>query len=280
MFKGCQRLVCEVHTKTNNLLYFSLAKNNCSNSRMSSMKAYVRLLKEDERVEIKFKYVDSSIGLDRWFSSNRSMNDTAQQVKERIAVNVQKASLKHGRKKLKKIPKGEIPEELKIDVQLMQKSQILDPEVICRDFILMPDISISVNGQLYSLDIDPPAVKVLKLPTSIMAGFPVYPKIELENCCLSQCDFKWFTKEQSSSSSSDTTLIGDESWSVVGTEFSYLPSNRDIGSVLKLECTPKDGSKEGLSEAIIASQVVEAGPGLCPFEIRHGFTKEHVGDAG
>jgi 2',5'-phosphodiesterase len=169
-------------------------------------------------------------------------------------------------------------DEFKIEVQLMQDCEILGPEVSCRNLLTMPNVVIAINCQLYQLDIDPPTVRTLKLPTSIMAGYPVYPsKLEVEYCTTSQCEFIWYKSHAPVKIAPED---GSETWIQVGTGLSYTTSNSDIGGWLKVKCIPTNSSKVGLSECAISSQVVEAGPGDCPFEIRHHFTKEYMGNTG
>lgn len=277
MLGGSHRAIRSIYSRASSFTNSLLTK--ISNKQIeTTMKAYVRTLKEEERIEIKFKYVDSNLGLERWFSFNRSMDDSVQQIKERIVTNIDKACSKYRKRMQKKSPAGNV-DAFKLDVELMQNSEVLDSEVACRKLLEMPNVAIAVNGQLFHLDIDPPAVKTLKLPSCFMAGFPVYPnKIELENCQLNECEFIWskspnLTSKTAPEASSDT-------WVAVGSGLSYTTSNLDIGSWLKLECIPKSSSKVGLSEFAIASQIVEAGPGPCPFEIRQNFTKEFVDNSG
>jgi 2',5'-phosphodiesterase len=201
-----------------------------------------------------------------------------QQITERIVANIDKACLKYKKKKLKKSP-TDLMDEFKLEVQLMKDCEILGPELSCRNLLIMPNVVIAVNGQLFHLDIDPPTVKTLKLPTLIMAGYPVYPsKFEVEYCESTQCEFIWYKSHASVkvAPSEDSS----ESWDQVGAGFSYTTSNSDIGSWLKVKCIPKNSSKEGLPECAISSQVIEAGPCECPFEIRHSFTKEFMGNEG
>ncbi len=272
MLRGPGSVLCVVYRRASRFKNSLLSQATQEITPKSTMKAYIRTQKE-ERVEIKFRYVDSNLGLDRWFSLNRSMDDTVQQIKDRIVTNIDKACLKFRKKKMKKIQEG-ANEEFKLDVQLTENSEAIGAEVACRSLLVMHNVAIVVNGQCFQLDVDPPTVKSVKLPTSIMAGFPVYPsKLEVEYCNPNQCEFKWFKCHTPSAPAAESDV-----WILVGTGLSYTTSNLDIGSWLKLECIPKSQSKEGLPETAIASQRVEAGPGLCPFEIRQNFTKEFVGN--
>lgn len=64
----------------------------------------------------------------------------------------------------------------------------------------------------------------------------------------------------------------DGSWVKVGDMRVYVPSNQDIGCRLKLICTPKDGTRSGLSKELLSAGAVEAGPGACTFDNRHMYT--------
>jgi len=48
----------------------------------------------------------------------------------------------------------------------------------------------------------------------------------------------------------------------------------------KLHCLPKKGENQGLIETAVATKPIEAGPGPCPFEIRHNYTKTSVDHPG
>lgn len=52
----------------------------------------------------------------------------------------------------------------------------------------------------------------------------------------------------------------------------YVPSNQDIGCRLRLLCTPKDGTRSGLTKELFSVGAVEAGPGACTFDNRHMYT--------
>ena len=276
MLRGPSSALCSIYRRASRFTNSLLTKPTKEFPSKSNMKAYIRTQKED-RVEIKFRYVDSNLGLDRWFSLNRSVDDSVQQIKERIVTNIDKACLKYRKKnKLKKSPESAVSEEFKLDVTITENNEVLCSELACRELLAMQNVAIVVNGQCFHLDIDPPTVKTLKLPASIMAGYSVYPsKLEVEYCTPNQCEFKWFKCH------APTAPVGESDvWTQVGTGLTYTTSNLDIGSWLKLECIPKSLTREGLPEITVASQKIEAGPGPCPFEIRHNFTKEFMGNDG
>jgi 2',5'-phosphodiesterase len=56
--------------------------------------------------------------------------------------------------------------------------------------------------------------------------------------------------------------------------FQYLVQPSDIGYKLKVQCTPKSENNIGPPMEVISKNEVQAGPGQCPFEIRHAFTQD------
>jgi len=235
-------------------------------------KAFVKTLPEDNRVEIKLKYVNPSLGLDRFFVFNRLTSDSVEQIKSRIFTNIERASLKHRRKNKKKSPTN--AEDFKLDVEIIHDGNVVEASVIFQQLLELKNVSISVDNQIFPFYINPPEVKQLKLPSSFLAGFSVTPlKLELENCTVDDCELRWFKN----SKAAEPELT---SWIPIGNELSYPISNEDIGYYLKLDCLPKKGENQGLKQSIVSSVTVEAGPGQCPFDLRHNFTRDPVNHSG
>jgi len=273
MLRGFQTVLSPLVRKASSVTNPRLVKMATAPS-----KAYVRVLKDEQRIEIKFKYADAELGLNRWFSFNRALDDSLQQVKERIVANIDKACVKHRKKNQKKQGSTGTLEEFKLEVNLTQKSQLLDASLSCRKLLELDDVAIGVKDQIFHLDIDPPAIKTLKLPSSIMSGFPIYPsKLEVENCSRMDCKLIWSTSPKNLKTAPDAD---SDVWVPVGTGFTFTPTNVEIGSWLKVDCIPQNGDRLGLPETIVSSRVLEAGPGFCPFEVRHQFTVEPVDKNG
>ena len=58
--------------------------------------------------------------------------------------------------------------------------------------------------------------------------------------------------------------------------FLYTVPEKYIGNYVKLEIFPKDGTRVGPEFEVISKNPISAGPGKCPFEDRHEFTKEKL----
>ena len=238
-------------------------------------KAMVRNLVEQNRMELKFKYANPQLGLDNWFSFSRSLDESVQQLVQRLINNIEKASLKFLKRQKKKQTQSTSVEDWKVTVKVMHNLGSVDTSINCRQLLQLSDVKILVVDKFFHFDIDPPLVKTLKLPESIMAGFPVYlSKVEVDNCEVEQCQMNWFCSPGAKAPDTDSV----DEWTHIGSGFFYVPSNEHIGCWLKLECLPKNNGREGWKESVVSSQTVSAGPGICPFEVRHNFTKEAVLD--
>ncbi|XP_049821947.1 2',5'-phosphodiesterase 12-like isoform X2 [Aethina tumida] len=129
--------------------------------------------------------------------------------------------------------------------------------------IFKPENEVTLNliDRKYCVLINTPWVENIALPSSILSNFPVYlNKFEAMHTDQDLSSFIWLK-------SKDKT-----NWTQVGEGFFYTPTNEDIGHYLKLQCTPKNQTKEGPMVETESTCIVEAGPGICQFEIRHAFT--------
>ncbi|XP_070815084.1 2',5'-phosphodiesterase 12 [Chaetodon trifascialis] len=133
---------------------------------------------------------------------------------------------------------------------------------------------LQVGDVKFSVQVNAPTFTTAELPVSLLAGFPVCPSLKVEFGNLQDCEFRWF-KESAPKSSPEAAGEDpgqDDSWTEVGRERVYVPSNQDIGCRLKLRCMPKDGSRSGPAKELVSVVAVEAGPGVCTFDNRHAYT--------
>ncbi|KAF3690268.1 2',5'-phosphodiesterase 12 [Channa argus] len=133
---------------------------------------------------------------------------------------------------------------------------------------------LQVGNVKYSVQRNPPILTTVELPVSLLAGFPVCPKLEVEFGNIEDCEFTWY-KANIPATSTEAAGEGqaqDTSWIQVGCGRVHIPSNQDIGCRLKLLCTPRAGSRSGVAKEVVSVGTVEAGPGVCTFDNRHAFT--------
>lgn len=132
---------------------------------------------------------------------------------------------------------------------------------------IIEDILFKIHDQEFKIQFNLPWVNLIKLPTSILAGYFVYPsKLELLSAESTETTYEWF------GGSDHGAKADDIRWNKIGSGFSLKVDNDLIGHKIKIVCTPKNGNQIGPSAEQISKGSVEAGPGVCPFETRHLFT--------
>ncbi|XP_010197535.2 2',5'-phosphodiesterase 12 [Colius striatus] len=139
---------------------------------------------------------------------------------------------------------------------------------------------LQIGEAQYRVERNPPALTELQLPRSLLAGFPVCPKVSAEFAAPQHCLFRWY-REQRPADGGETATGGDgPTWvEAAATERVFTPSNALVGLRLKLRCTPWDGAQRyGLPREVESSGPVEAGPGACTFDSRHLYTKKVCGE--
>lgn len=126
-----------------------------------------------------------------------------------------------------------------------------------------------VGDSKYTVQRNPPTFTTAELPASVLAGFPVCPKLEIEFGQLNDSMFTWFK---------ESVGEGQATWIEAGNDRVFVPSNLDIGLKLMLKCTPKDGTRCGVVKELVSTGSVEAGPGTCTFDNRHMYTNKVTDD--
>jgi len=126
----------------------------------------------------------------------------------------------------------------------------------------------------YSLKFNWPWINSLTLPTSILAGFYIYPsKVEIEFAERQDSEFRWH-RGKLPSTNNELNI----EWEEIGSGFALLVRPEDVGYRLKVTATPRSSckSKVGPEVEAISKNDIQAGPGICPFETRHLFTENRL----
>lgn len=134
---------------------------------------------------------------------------------------------------------------------------------------------LQVGDTKYKVERNPPTFTTAQLPASVLSGFPVCPKLEIEFGDLRFSVFKWYKE-----SSPNAHARGDQdSWMEAGSDRVFMLSNSDLGLRLKLKCMPGNESRLGPEVELVTSGSVEAGPGVCTFDNRHLYTCKVTDDS-
>ncbi|XP_067243811.1 2',5'-phosphodiesterase 12 [Chanodichthys erythropterus] len=198
----------------------------------------------------------------------REQTEPLGKVLARIANGIIKTQSKAKKSKQSK-GKSETLEADKPEISLCVNGEHVSVETLNSD--AWQDGAVLHVGDLkYKVERNPPTFTVSELPSSLMSGFPVCPKLEIEFGDLKDSKFRWFKE-----SSPNAHMSGDpDCWKEAGLERVFTPSNLDIGLRVMLKCTPVNGSKFGEPKELVSSGTVEAGPGTCTFDSRHLYTQK------
>lgn len=142
--------------------------------------------------------------------------------------------------------------------------------------------TLKIGSEAYSVEVNPPTVLSLSLPDNMMSGFPVMPSLQLEFADKQHCRYTW-SKSTSHSDDQASSVPASPNevlnWEEVGHEFLYTPSILDVGCYLKLACKPGSATRvSDVKSEMTSSVTVAAGPGFCPFDARHMYTKKQTAD--
>ncbi|GFQ67194.1 2',5'-phosphodiesterase 12 [Trichonephila clavata] len=242
-------------------------------------KVFVKHIEDESKIKIYFNFGCSELP-DRTFTFLRSKEEKLNITMSRVKLKILEAfDNKLKKRKKKGVSNNDEVNENKYDVKLSlsRAGEELSDELKNID-AWTENTQFQINDYVYKITENPPSVLHISLPKSIMSGFPVYPRIELEYCSEEQCDFSWYrtiSKSEKISLDPDKIIkIKNENWLFLSKNYFYIPSEIDINCKLKVSCVPKNGDKIGLEETAVSTTLVQEGPEKCPFEYRHEFTKQ------
>ncbi|XP_055949208.1 2',5'-phosphodiesterase 12-like [Argiope bruennichi] len=259
-------------------LIFSYKVVQSSRAMSQCAKVFVKHIEDESKMKIYFSLALPDLP-ERTFTFLRSKEEKLEVTISRMKLKILEAvNNKLNKKKKKKI--SEIVDEndcqFSLNLSLLKDGKVIDNELRNMD-AWTENAQLKINDHVYKIAENPPSVLHLSLPKSIMSGFPVYPKVELEYCSKEQCDFTWYrsiTKAEKPSLDMNKILnIKNENWLILSKNYFYITSESDVGCKLRVSCVPKSGEKIGLEEIAVSTNPIQAGPEKCPFEQRHEFTK-------
>ncbi|CAB3249897.1 unnamed protein product [Arctia plantaginis] len=237
---------------------------------MNMNKCYFRYVQQEDKVDISFLLdIKGSV---RQFNFSRNPAETLQVLLNRIKTNVLKVVNKANRKK------KATDSDNDIEVQFYNnKRAVISENSTCKELFLNKDgVKLKMLDSEYEVVFNSPWVLSMNLPQSILAGFPVYPEnFETQYARREKCAFSWY---KGFSANSEGKEINDLhiKWNLTSKQYAYTPSTEDIDMKLKLECIPGNDEMVGPAVEAVSKNIVQAGPGKCPFETRHMFTTQKL----
>lgn len=264
-----RRISCTINLKFTCLFAKTYYSNRSFRVIMQrSSKAHLRIFDEDSfglsfTVCTNEQHSENKVKV---YQFKRNLSEPVSTLLHRISI---KINAMHNQKKKKTGANDTESLITAMPVFLLKDDELVRSDVLCKDIFQdqkTSKITLKIGDQNINLLINNPWVEKLVLPSNVMVGFPAYPnKIDLRYSNEDESEFLWFRKNKDSKLNADT---------LIHSGFVYVPSVQDIGYNLKLVCTPKQNDVAGETVETVSSCLVEAGPGPCPFENRHYFTKE------
>lgn len=240
--------------------------------------AYFHYNNGEDQFKVTFLYQQKDIGVNRQFNFCRLVTENIEAFIGRISTNVGKVVQKAIKKKSKQSKLGDDPSTVDLVVKVLNNGVPVPGALTCHDVFFkhlhIKNLILQVEGVEYSVIINSPWIDLLALPDSIMSGFLVYPsKFDVQFVDKLKSSFSWMRSNKMSVTNKNNKPIH---WELVGSNYIYESTQKDIGSKLKLICTPGNQLMTGPPVEVESETIVEAGPGLCPFDTRHVFTKKCV----
>lgn len=243
-------------------------------SRRGMAYVVVRSAKDEERMQLKFTWINPTNGKDRLFNFDRPKVEDIGLTLARMTTNISKFA----NKKNKKNDAGEIITPVNIPVNLLVNGEKC--EYVENEKAWIKGAVFEVADTKYDVIVNPPEVHKIKLPSCVMVGFPVRAQIECEFTDLPSSRLSWYVAPPDSgeTQAQKKLKLEESEWVEAGEGLSFTPSANHAHCLLKLRCTPSDGSIVGTpldSETVLISH----GPYDCPFEKRQAaHTSDFVAD--
>ncbi|XP_028050379.1 2',5'-phosphodiesterase 12 isoform X2 [Monomorium pharaonis] len=237
--------------------------------------AFLRYEKGNDTFDISFRYVDEMAKIDRQFNFSRQIAESVNNFLKRIDTNVCKIVKRKLDRKRKNNASLETSDMTTDNVNagkimLLKNDVKVDGNTVCESLLQdSAELKLIIFEKSFLVKRNAPYITKISLPTSILADFPTYPsKFEALYTVKKQSTFSWYRND----------LVNNKpnSWTYVCNGYLYVPSVGDIGCNLKISCEPRNESDTGPKMEVESKNVVEAGPGQCPFDMRHQFTKHKL----
>lgn len=166
--------------------------------RTMASRVTVRMVDSEERVHISLRY-----GLEgkkeRIFNVDRLQNEELGKCLARLQANVTNKLCKSKKKKKQKVTEHaagaataeQLADEPVVELGLFRDHVRLDETVWNKDAWREGSV-LHIDSEKLPIIFNPPKIKSLKLQECFMAGFPIFPRLQLEFVDLELCEMCWY----------------------------------------------------------------------------------------
>lgn len=216
------------------------------------------------KFDMLLRYINPALNVDRRFNFHRSVDEPIKTLVRRLDTNIKTYIIKKSKRKKKKTNELQEVEHINIGedgIKFLRNNCVLDGDLTCKTILEhSSEIKLIIFDQEYVLKQNVPYVVKMELPLNILIGFPIYlSKFETMYVNRDMSTFNWYKHE-------------NNDWIHIGEGYLYIPKTSDLGCTLKVSCVPRNDTHTGPVAEVTSNGIVQPGPGLCPFEIRHAFT--------
>lgn len=147
-----------------------------------------------------------------------------------------------------------------------------------------------MNEQTYRVCINLPRINKISLPKFMLSGFPTVAKIECDSEAIEHHSvFAWYASERCYAEADKKPVdkkhkafdLAQVNWTLIESgrakRMCVLPKHL-AGHLVRVECVPGDGEREGVAVEAVTVHVVEQGPDIdaLPMTVRHGHTQKRL----
>ncbi|XP_012150679.1 2',5'-phosphodiesterase 12 isoform X3 [Megachile rotundata] len=221
------------------------------------------------KFDMLLRYINPALNVDRRFNFHRSVDEPIKNLVRRMDNNIKTYIIKKSKRKKKKANKLEEkiePNNIGEDgIKFVRNNCVLDGDLTCKTILEhSSEIKLIIFDQEYVLKQNIPYIAKMELPLNILIDFPIYlSKFETTYVNREMSTFNWYKFE-------------NKEWIHVGEGYIYIPRISDLGCRLKVSCVPRNDTQTGPVVEVTSNGIVQPGPGLCPFDIRHAFTRSKL----
>ncbi|XP_028393203.1 2',5'-phosphodiesterase 12-like [Dendronephthya gigantea] len=240
---------------------------------MNYLSVYTELVNNVQNIKLLFSLNN------RRYNMCRSPADPVGKTLKRIGVSVQKSIKKEGDLGGKEAEKQEALNDIPVAL-FYPNGEMVDSE-LANQVAWKESNVLNIGDSRFLVEENTPLVDNAKIPSVIMAGFPVVPVVKLKFADRENSLFKWFKSRADGSNPSSTQVEEKEaSWIEIGQGFIYIPKIADIGCFLKMSCKAAGGVGKTAHTWFDVTSTCEVtpGPGDTPYDKRHLSTAKPTSD--
>ncbi len=112
-----------------------------------------------------------------------------------------------------------------VDVRVLRDNAVVETSE-ANDAVWVEGAVLQIADSSYTVELNVPAISSLKLPKTIVSGFPCYPRLDMEFAEIVHSDFTWFRENRVEEGPKKKMKF---TWEQVHQGHTFTPTNAEIG---------------------------------------------------